>query len=106
MIKRFLALVIIIALVCTTIYAIKVTIREREITSAIKHHLFVEKRYNSSEIKEIKVSYHLDSLIFGYDPYITSVVFSDESNTIYFYSFKGNKLVQSAMGGKSPGTKH
>lgn len=102
--KRWI--VIIIALIFIGIYTIRVFIREGEITSALKHYLFVEQRYNATEIKDIKVSYHLDRLILGYDPFVSSVIFSDEPDTIYFYSFKGNKIYPVAMGGTSPGNKH
>ena len=104
--KRLLSIVIIVALIFISVYTTKVVIHEREITSAIRHYFFVEKQYTATEIKEIVVSYHLDSLILGYDPYITKVIFSDEPDTIYFYQYKENQIFQSAMGGTTYGTKH
>lgn len=104
--KRQLAIVTFVVLIFASVYITKVVIHEREITAAIQHQLFVEKQYQDSDIEKISVSYHIGRLILGYDPFITSVIFSDEPDTIYFYEYRGKRIYQFGMGGKSYGGKH
>lgn len=103
---NLLAIVISVAIIFVSAYTVKVIIHERESVSAIQHHLFVEKQYKATEIAKINVSYHLDSLIKGYEPFIINVIFSDEPDAIYYYVYKENKVSQSGVGGKSIETKH
>lgn len=100
--KTVLTIIFILVLFTVGVVTASVVTYERKITSVLKQYLYVEKRYSVTEVKEINVSYHLGRLIFGYDPYVSSVVFSNEPNTIYYFDFRNNKIYPGAMGKRIP----
>ena len=109
--KIYIALFIIFVSVFT-ISSIKIGINKTNFKRDIEYYLYNEKLYKQKDIKQIEVAYYFYRLIFSYEPYVVSVVFFDEPDTIYYYSSTGSDInngtikYKSSMGGYTAGTKH
>ena len=57
---------------------------------AIEEYLYNKKDYTTNEIKNIGVDYRFDRRLFGYEPFIISVIFNNEPDVIYYFGFYKN----------------
>lgn len=88
--KKFKLGVTIIAL-CIAIWAIYIsvdTMRNRAASEQVMNYLVNEKGYAPSDIAEIKTTNGKAS------PILTTIIFRDEPNAMYFYTVRDRKVLQ------------
>lgn len=92
--KKVFIFVTLILILFMSLSAYRVISKKSSIEKALTHHLSL-KGYASSAYN-IKISFHFDNALLGYDPYAIKVIFTDEPNTIYLYDYnsKEQEVVQ------------
>lgn len=78
---------LIISIVGISLYIgiIKSPIDNKEVGKKVVEHLL--SKGLSQEKYELDINYHWESKLFGYNPYVIKVVFKDEPDVNYYYTY-------------------
>ena len=58
-----------------------------------------QNNYSETDIKSLDVKHSFVNILLSYNEWIIDVVFEDEPDSVYKYTFKGGEIVQSGVSG-------
>ncbi|UQZ36521.1 hypothetical protein C2I18_25095 [Paenibacillus sp. PK3_47] len=87
--RKILIIICTLFLLLLTFGFIRVNTHKSLLNREMNNYL-VTKGY-AEEQYEVKVSYHIDNVLLGYNPYIIKVTYSDDPGSFHFFEYNSKK---------------